>query len=152
MQQLLRRFLNTIALLMWTTIKWISYGHVTLLTLFILGLLSIKELKYFHMYFICAYLGCKWKCFQFQFVTLILIPIIQNFSQTWFVITHVKLTILSFKFQFWPQKYSRLCQFSLRKWFWETTCLSSNLSQFRDTKKTFYVVLNIIQSSAPYKY
>lgn len=29
MQHLLRCFLNTIALLMWTTIKWISYGHVT---------------------------------------------------------------------------------------------------------------------------
>ena len=145
-------FLNTIALLMWTTIEWISSGHVTLLTLFILGLLSIKSSVIFLCTSICVYLGCKWKCFQFQFVTFILISIIQSFSGTWFVIIHVKLSILSFKFQFWPQKYSRLSQFSLRKWFWETTCLSSNLSQFRDNKKTFYVVLNIMQPSAPYKY
>ena len=101
----------------------------------------------------CVYLGCRQKCFQYQLVRFIpVISIIQGFFGTWLSLYTLYSLSSHLNFHLVYKNIADFVNFLRENDFEKQPVLSSNLSWFRDIKKTFYVVLNITQPSAPYKY
>lgn len=154
MQCLLSHFLNTIALLMWTTVKWTSWWSYYTSDTFDSKFTSHNKNS---IVLVCAsiyvYLGCRWNFFNFNLLALF--PLFLSFkvslepdSSLYICYTHCPFIYISY---FVHKNIADFVNF-LRETEFEKqhVCLVIYLGS-EIFRKTLYVVLNVAQPLAPHK-